>query len=46
MRRPALAFVAGMLILPAVACALAWLGAWSVDAIATPPAWDQALTGG
>ncbi len=46
MGRPALAFVAGMLILPAVACALAWLGAWSVDAIATPPAWEQALTGG
>jgi len=43
MRRPALAFVAGMLILPAVACVLAWLGAWSVDATATPPAWEQAL---
>jgi mono/diheme cytochrome c family protein len=43
MRKLALAFVAGMLTLPAVACVLAWLGAWSVDATATPPAWEQAL---
>ncbi len=43
MRRLALAFVAGMLFVPAVACVLAWLGAWSVDATATPPAWEQML---
>jgi len=29
MRRLVLAFVAGMLIVPAVAWVLAWLGAWS-----------------
>ena len=42
MRRLALAVVAGMLIVPAVAGVLAWLGAWSLDATATPPAWEQA----
>src|SRR5882724_6662887 len=43
MRRLALAVVAGMLVVPAGAWVLAWLGAWSVDATATPPAWEQAL---
>jgi len=43
MRRLALAFVAGMLILPAGAWVLAWLGAWSFDATGTPPAWERAL---
>ena len=43
MRRLALAVVAGMLILPAGAWVLAWLGAWSFDATATPPAWERAL---
>ena len=43
MRKLAAAFVAGMLFVPAFACVLAWLGAWSVDATATPPAWEQAL---
>jgi len=43
MRRLALAVVAGMLIVPAGAWVLAWLGAWSVDATSTPPAWEQAL---
>ncbi len=37
MRRLAAAFVAGMLIVPAGAWILAWLGAWSLDATATPP---------
>jgi len=32
-----------MLILPAVAWVLAWLGAWSVDATAAPPAWERAF---
>ncbi len=43
MRRLALAVVAGMLVVPAGAWVLAWLGAWSVDATATPPAWEQTL---
>lgn len=43
MRRIALAFVAGMFFLPAVGCLTAWLGAWSVDATGTPPAWEQAV---
>ena len=43
MRRIALALVAGMLIVPAGAGVLAWLGAWSVDATAPPPAWERAL---
>src|SRR6266852_6945299 len=43
MRRLAAAFVAGMLIVPAGAWILAWLGAWSLDATATPPAWERAL---
>jgi hypothetical protein len=36
MRRLALAYAAGMLTLPAVACVLAWLGARSFTATATP----------
>ena len=43
MRRLALAAAAGMLTLPASAWLLAWLGVWSFDATATPPAWEQAL---
>ena len=43
MRRLALAVVAGMLTLPAGAWLLAWLGVWSFDATATPPAWERAL---
>ena len=43
MRRVALAAAAGMLTLPAGAWVLAWLGVWSLDATATPPAWEQAL---
>ena len=43
MRRLAAAFVAGMLLVPAGAWVLALLGAWSVDATATPPAWEQAF---
>ena len=43
MRRLALAAVAGMLIVPAGAWVLAWLGAGSFDATATPPAWERAL---
>jgi len=41
MRRLTIAFVAGTLILPAFGCALAWLGAWSVDATAPPPRWSR-----
>src|SRR2546427_1523747 len=43
MRRLALAFVACMLILPAGAWVLASLGAWPLDAMGTPPAWERAL---
>jgi mono/diheme cytochrome c family protein len=43
MRRLALAVAGGMLIVPAVAWVLAWLGAWSVDATAPPPAWERAI---
>lgn len=43
MRRFVAAVLAGMLIVPAGAWVLAWLGAWSVDATATPPAWERAL---
>ena len=43
MRRLAVAVVMGMLTLPASAWLLAWLGVWSFDATATPPAWEQAL---
>src|SRR5256886_16889216 len=43
MRRLAVAVVIGTLTLPASAWLLAWLGVWSFDATATPPAWEQAL---
>jgi len=39
----ALAVVIGMVIVPAAACVLAWLGVWSVDATVTPPAWERAF---
>src|SRR5256886_16772683 len=43
MRRLAVAVVIGTLTLPASAWLLAWLGVWSFDATATPPAREQAL---
>ena len=43
MRRLALGVVAGLLVIPIAAWFLAWLGVFSVEARATPPAWERAI---
>lgn len=43
MRRLALGVVAGLLVLPIVVWFLAWFGAFSFEATATPPPWERAI---
>jgi mono/diheme cytochrome c family protein len=43
MRKRTLAALAGALVLPSLALLLAWLGVFSFDATATPPAWERAI---
>ena len=43
MRKLVVAAVAGMLVIPVIVGLFAWLGVWSLDATATPPAWERAF---
>lgn len=43
MRKPIIAAVAGLVVLPVLVVLFAWIGVWPVQATATPPAWERAL---